>query len=206
MYDNTTSVTVGGVTYTVKQYKKLVRDARKKAEGSGKKPTKKRRRKPKESIRLLPGDIKSMMRCAKVMRSLTAYYDNGYKQWGNIAKMVINLPEIRPHFVKYNSQSEKVQKTLADIENVAKANSKDVYQFILRLSWQLSDIRLTMQSLARGAAQSGAIQRWQDHECINGEGRRLGLRILVIRTLNAVDDMEKVCKQLETMADKMGED
>ena len=35
------------------------------------------------------------------LKSLSAYYDHAYKQWGTIGQTILNLKEIRPTFVSY---------------------------------------------------------------------------------------------------------
>lgn len=66
-------IIVNGVRMTMTEYNKMKR-AKNKA---------KRKKKELSEIQLLPSDIKTLMRNVKVFKSLVAFYNNGYKQWGN---------------------------------------------------------------------------------------------------------------------------
>ena len=199
MFDTENKITVNGVTMTMTEYKKRLKA--KKAESNKNQPKKRKAKKRETEITILPAEIKAMLKCAKVMKSLSAYYDHGYRQWGRICRDIINLKEIRPHFVLYRSKATEVEQTINEITDIAKRNQKAVFAFVRKLSWQLEDTKEHMQKLYNGATSSGVIEAFGNHEAINGEGRRLGLRILMIRTFKAVQDLENVIKRLQTIAD-----
>ena len=94
-----------------------------------------------------------------------------------------------------------MEQTINEITDIAKRNQKAVFAFVRKLSWQLEDTKEHMQKLYNGVTSSGVIEAFGNHEAINGEGRRLGLRILMIRTFKAVQDLENVIKRLQTIAD-----
>ena len=71
-------IIVNGVRMSMDDYKKVIKE--KKSKLKIKKP-----KKVLTEINLLPSDIKEMMKKVKLIKSLSAYYDNGYKQWGNVA-------------------------------------------------------------------------------------------------------------------------
>lgn len=199
LFDTENKITVNGVTMTATEYRKQLKT--KQATSNKKQPKKRKAKKRETEITILPAEIKTMLKCAKVMKSLSAYYDHGYRQWGRICRDIINLKEIRPHFVLYRSKATEVEHTINDIADIAKRNQKAVFAFVRKLSWQLEDTKEHMQKLYKGATSSGVIEAFGDHEAINGEGRRLGLRILMIRTFKAVQDLENVIKRLQTIAD-----
>lgn len=202
MFDNSDRITVNGITMTITEYKKQLK-AKKQAMSKKQTPTKKRKAKKQETeITILPKEIKTMLKSAKVMKSLAAYYDNGYKQWGNICRDILNLKEIRPHFTFYRAKATEVTNTINEIANIAKGNEKAVFQYVRKLSYQLDDIKQHMQNLYKGTTSSGVIEAFGKHEAINGEGKRLGLRILMTRTFKAVDELETIIKRLQTIADK----
>lgn len=108
---------------------------------------KKHKKQPTE-INLLPTEIKSMMRNVRLLKSLTAYYNNGYRQWGRIAKMVIEQKEIRSPFIKFISKQKEIEETINEIANISKKNDKSVFAFVRKLSYQLDDIRTHLQDLS----------------------------------------------------------
>jgi hypothetical protein len=57
-----------------------------------------------------------------------------------------------------------------------------------------------MKSLYSGVISSGVLDRFNDKECINGEGRRLGLRILMNRTFKSLDTIDNAIKELSRIA------
>jgi len=199
LFDTENKITVNGVTMTATEYRKQLKA--KQAMSNKKQPKKRKAKKRETEITILPAEIKTMLKCAKVMKSLSAYYDHGYRQWGRICRDIINLKEISPHFVLYRSKATEVEQTINDIADIAKRNQKAVFAFVRKLSWQLEDTKEHMQKLYKGATSSGVIEAFGNHEAINGEGRRLGLRILMIRTFKAVQDLENVIKRLQAIAD-----
>ena len=164
-------IIVNGVRMSMDDYKKVIKE--KKSKLNIKKP-----KKVLTEINLLPSDIKEMMKKVKLIKSLSAYYDNGYKQWGNVAKFIINLDEIRKPFVLYRAKAREIQKTMEEISAISKRNDKSVFQYIRTLSYQLDDLCTQMDLLFKGVSRSGVVAHYANHECIVGCGRRLGCKHL----------------------------
>lgn len=188
-------IIVNGVKMSMADYKKVIKE--KKSKLNIKKP-----KKVLTEINLLPSDIKEMMKKVKLIKSLSAYYDNGYKQWGTIAKRIINLDEIRKPFVCYRIKAREIQKTMEEISAISKKNDKSVYQYIRKLSYQLDDICTQMDLLFKGVSRSGIAYRYKDHECINGSGRRLGLQTLMSRSWSATKELNNIIKRCQAISDK----
>ena len=188
-------IIVNGVRMSKNDYKKVIKEKRSKL--NIKKP-----KKVLTEINLLPSDIKEMMKKVKLIKSLSAYYDNGYKQWGTIAKRIINLDEIRKPFVLYRIKAREIQKTMEEISAISKKNDKSVYQYIRKLSYQLDDIRTQMDLLFKGVSESGIAYRYKDHECINGSGRRLGLQALMSRSWSATKELNNIITRCQAISDK----
>ena len=72
-------VIVNGVEMSVKEYKAMMREKL-----GIKVDTKKKPKKAVTEIQLLSEDVLNMYNKLKLMKSLTAYYDNAYRQWGTI--------------------------------------------------------------------------------------------------------------------------
>lgn len=193
------------VKMPIAEYRKYVREQQKKrlAESGKKvKKTTKRKRKVETTITIIPSEIKAMLKQVKVMKSLSAYYDNGYRQWGTICRTILNMPEIYAPFLHYRTKCSDVAETIEDINKIAKGNEKAVFAYVRKLSYQLDDIVRHLTSLHNGVRESGVLRQFGDRECINGEGRRLGLKILMKRTNDAIDELRNIISQLQTRADK----
>ena len=190
-FEKAQTIKVNGVTMSVKEFKQ-------------KYATKKKRTPKQETeITLRPGEIKSLMKGAKVMRSLSAYYKNGYRQWGNICKTVINLNEIQSPFIRYTMSARECDELIKEINNIAKHNSKYVYAYVRKLAWRLEDASKDMKDLYEGINASGVLNSpIANHECINGEGRRLGLNVLMARTFCAIRDINDIVRKLQKIADE----
>ena len=170
MFESAQTINVNGVTMTISEFKAMHKKQPQKKEMS------------LSTIKLLPNEIKSMMKQVKVLNSLVAYHRNGYKQWGTIANMVMSLKEIKQPFndvVIYTKQSIRL---VNKINKIAKANDSDVWQYIKKLQWKLEDTAKELDRLVNGIQYSHVMRQFKDHECINGEGKRLGLRILCQRS------------------------
>ena len=190
-FEKSQTITVNGVTMSVKEFKQ-------------KYATKKKRTPKQETeITLLPNEIKSLMKGAKVMRSLSAYYKHGYRQWGNICKTILNLKEIQSPFVRYTMSARECDKVIKETDKIAKHNSKFVYAYVRKLAWRLEDASKDMKDLYEGINASGVLNSpLADHECINGEGRRLGLNVLMARTFWAIRDIDNIVRKLQKVADE----
>ena len=118
---------------------------------------KRKRNQAKSEIRLLPSEIKEIMKNLKVLRSIVAYRKNGYKQWGKIAKGVINAPQIASPFLNTTIKINEVNSTLADIENIAKKGEKAVYQFVEKLQYRLDETQKCLDELLFAITKSGVL-------------------------------------------------
>lgn len=198
--DSNETIIVNGVKMTMAEYKKKIKDAKKAKESASKKSTRKPKKRETE-ITILPSEIKVMMRGLRLMKSLSAYYDHGYRQWGTIARDIINLKEIRTPFVSYRQKAREIESLISEIGDISKRNRKEVFAYVQKLAWQLDDAKTYIDRIGKGVSSSNVMQQFADHECINGEGRRLGLRTLVSRTYSTIKEMEKVIQRLQTIAD-----
>lgn len=199
-FEKAQTILVNGTVMSTKDFKKMCATKNKaikakKAATHKKKPT-------GTEITILPSDIKIMLRGAKVMTSLSAYYKHGYRQWGTICKEIINLKDISAPFVRYIISAKEVNNVINDINDIAKHNSKSVFAYVRKLSWKLEDVAKDMKALQDGINKSGVLNSpMQNHECINGTGRRLGLKILMARTDDAIKQLNTIVKNLQYIAD-----
>lgn len=195
--EQTNIIVVNGVAMSIVDFKKAQR-----AKNAAAKPKKKVQKKMVTEITILPTEIDVLMKGAKVVNSLAAYYNNGYRQWGNVCKDVINNRYINSPFVKFNMEARKTNHLINEINHIAKHNSKSVYAYVRKLSWQVEDLQTALRALYEGVNKSEILlSPYADSECINGTGRRLGLRILMFRAFQAMDSLDKMAKQLSLIAD-----
>lgn len=187
-------IIVNGEKMTMKEFRKRVKE-------KNPQPKKKKVAKTYTEITILPSDIHQMMNQVKLIRSLSAYYDNGYRQWGTIAKRILNLKEIRTPFVHFRIKVREIDRMIADINNLSKKNSKDVYDFVRRFSYLLEDVTDCINELSNAVSKSGIISVHEKHECISGNGKRLGLKVLISRTYSATQDLKRIIKRLQDIAD-----
>ena len=194
------TIKVNGQVMTITEDKKMLAE-KKKTNGKKKKATRRNKKNP-TGITILPKDIKIMLRGAKVMTSLSAYYKHGYRQWGTICKTIRNLKDIQSPFVRYTMSAKAVNEVINEINEIAKHNSKSVFAYVRKLSWKLDDVAKDMKALQEGINKSGVLYSpMQTHECINGTGRRLGLNILMQRTSDAIKELEVIVNNLQYIAD-----
>ena len=190
--DNT--IIVNGVKMTIKEYNLLRK----------KKATNKSKRKPKKQlneIQLLPDDIKTLMKSTKVFKSLVAYYKNGYKQWGNIHREVLKIDNMGGKFILVVSSIKTTNELIADICNLAKHSNKAVFGMIQDLSYKMTDLQHKLMNLHNVVTGSGIINSpFNIHEVINGKGRRLGLKILMYRTEDAIIAINTIIYKLQQLA------
>ena len=194
-------IEINGVKMTEKQYKEY----RKQKLAAKPKKNKKVKKQPKDintkEISAVVLQIEKMLKPLTTLKSFSAYYDHAYRQWGTIARDILNLKEIRPHFVFYRVKVRELERLLDDIQKMAKKNERAAYQYVEKMAWKLDDIKTDINNIAKGVNTSGVIQQHINHECINGSGRRLGLATLMGRTLKAISEIEDVIGTLNKIAD-----
>lgn len=191
-FESSGIITVNGVTYTEKEWKKL-----------HKKTTKKRTNvvNPK-TIKQLPIEIKNMLKQVKVLKSLVAYHTHGYRQWGTIASTIMNNRDIKTPFAQVVIKAKQAERLVKKIDTIAKKNDYDVFQYVNQLQMRLEELTTQLNLLVCGINNSHVTKVYKDHECINGEGKRLGLRILCLRSSKAIDELEVICQRLWDIQEK----
>lgn len=185
------TIIVNGVTMTMAEYNKKVR-ALKKA---------KRKKKELNEIQLLPTDIKTLMRNVKVFKSLVAFYNNGYKQWGTIHRQVLNIDDMGGKFIFVKSSILEINSIIEEICSIAKKREKSVYAYVQKLSYKMNDVKTRLQALYDVVIGTNIINSpFANHEIINGTGRRLGLKILMYKTSDAINEIDAIISRLNDMS------
>ena len=180
-------IVVNGQVMLLKEYRAMK---------MGKNPSKPKRAR-KTEINIVGEYMDDILKGARLMGSLAAYYDNGYRQWGNICKELLELDEIRKPFIKFRIKERETRQTIEMVEKKSKRNSKAVYDYLEKLGYNLDDISTIIDKLANGVIDSGVLDRLQGHECINGKDRRLGLQTLISRTNKCIKNLQFICKEIE---------
>lgn len=190
--DNT--IIVNGVKMTMKEYNAFRRE-------KVKNKNKRKAKKQLNEIQLLPDDIKTLMKSTKVFKSLVAYYKNGYKQWGNIHREVLKIDNMGGKFILVVSAIETTNKHITEICNLAKHSNKAVFGMIQDLSYKMADLQSKLMNLHNVVTGSGIIHSpFNTHEVINGTNRRLGLKILMYRTEDAIIAINTIIYKLQQLA------
>lgn len=190
--DNT--IIVNGVKMTMKEYNALRKE-------KTKNKNKRKAKKQLNEIQLLPDDIKTLMKSIKVFKSLVAYYKNGYKQWGNIHREVLKIDNMGGKFILVVSAIETTNKHITEICNLAKHSDKAVFGMLQDLSYKMTDLQCKLMDLHKVVNGSDIINSpFNTHEVINGKGRRLGLKILMYRTEDAIIAINTIIYKLQQLA------
>lgn len=196
---STDLILVNGVQMTIGEYKKSKRRAVIKPKLETKKGKKKKEEQTSNLIRLFPHEVDKLMKNISLLKSLSSYYDNGYKQWGNVAKNVINNRLIHHPFVIYRMKMREVLRTIKEIDSCGRRNSKAIYECITKLTYNLDDMRTCINDLTRAISESNVLQQYAKHECINGTQRRLGLKVLMQRSYKATVNIDKAIQRCQQM-------
>ena len=203
-----TYIVVGGKKMTKQEWKKYKKEQdaiiqsklTKKKQREIQRAKREAKKKRETEITILPEIIKGIVKSAGPIKSLCSYYDNAYRMWGTIANTILKQPEIEAPFILFRSDAYELNRLISEISDIAKGNEKAVFAYIQKLSWTLDNARNKMKSLYSGVIASGVLEQFKNKECINGEGRRLGLNILMTRTFKSMDAMEKAIAELGRIA------
>lgn len=198
MNEQSNTIMVNGVEISLKDYKSNKAKANQK---NGRKA--KKRAKRITEVTLIHEQINELMAKVRVLKSLEAFYHNGYKQWGNVFNDIMEIKEIKSPYVRLNMQSRKAKELIEEINHLSKHNSKNVYDVVRRLAWQMEDVQTALRKLYEGIVASEIIySHFQNYECINGKERRLGLKTLMIKSSDAIREISHIVKELNNIAEQ----
>lgn len=182
-------VTINGKTYTQKEFNKMLRE-------KGLIKPKKKVKKQVTDIQLQTIDIKGLFKGVRLLKSFDAYYHNGYRQWGRVAKDVIHgNDEIRKPFTKFVAKYDEVEEIMQQVEKVGMKSEKAVYQYMETLGYRIDDIIQILTELSHAISKNDILGRYGEHKFVNEVGRRLGLRELMSRVCRGCIDMQKIIIQ-----------
>lgn len=192
MMRNESKVIYKGVEMTIKQRDALIRKE-KRLSGIQSRNSK--------VIPLLAPRVVILAKGFKLAKTTEAYYHNGYRQWGNIWKTIAQNPLIEPHFISFISAYYDANKALKMIENIAKKNDKDIFQYIEKLAYKIDDMASSISKISDSVIEAGiyANPTYNGKECVYGDGRRLGIRTLCSRVSENMAYAKKAVTELLSM-------
>lgn len=172
---------------------------------------KKQHRKPKKTtnkivnpktIKQIPIEVKNLMKSVKVLKSLCAYKEHGYRQWGRIANDIMAMRGIKVPFEQVVIKTKQAERLIKKINDIGKKNDYDVFQYVNTLQLRLEELTTQLNLLVNGINASHITKVFKDHEAISGEGKRLGLRLLCLRSQKAIGELEIICQRLWDIQEK----
>lgn len=193
MESENATIVVEGIKYTMKEWKKI------KAKKAKEEAIVERNKKIEP---LLPQFCKDMVGEFSLAKSLVAYYNNGYRQWGNVVKEILAMPNVEHNFVLLKKHYSEALKALNAIKN-ARSNTRNYSAMLDTLWYRLDDCRTDVDNLSNAIVDSNVLTNpfYANKECIFGEGRRLGLRTLISRTMLALNDMHVAISMIRIASD-----
>lgn len=203
MSDTTEYIISNGERMTVKEWKERIIAKQKTRRGKKRfldlKP-KKAEKKEKE-ISLIASEIEKMLKPMITLKSVQVYKNHAYRSWGTIANEILAHKGISKPMAEYCVRLGELNKLIEDIQEMAKKNEKAAYQYVEKMAWKLDDMKQDILNIIKGVENSGVCERFKDHEAIYGEGRQLGLRTVVMKSLNTIGELEGVIARLKEIAD-----
>ena len=203
MTETTEYVISNGERMTVKEWKERIIAKQKTRRGKKRfldlKP-KKTEKKEKE-ISLIASEIEKMLKPMITLKSVQVYKNHAYRSWGTIANEILAHKGISKPMAEYCVRLGELNKLIEDIQEMAKKNEKAAYQYVEKMAWKLDDMKQDILNIIKGVENSGVCERFKDHEAIYGEGRQLGLRTVVMKSLNTIGELEGIIARLKEIAD-----
>lgn len=142
--------------------------------------------------------IKRVIKTSAPIYSLSAYWDNGYQQWGTkVREFVFQNRYIRPSFVKFRCDVRDLTNITKELDVLCNKRDKDAFQFAEKLCYKLMDISDDLKNLNKAIYDSNICNLFPNEKFIFETGRRLGLRELAVRACSATYQMEDLIKEIE---------
>ena len=172
------------VTMSLKEY-------RKKYQPNKGKRTKANAAAKANSVTAVEAEIIKIEKSCKYLDSIKAWADNGYQQWGTIHTAIRNLEPIRrPLGLVCSHYNGYCRDYMSQIKAMSRKNDKDLFQILNWLCNHFEVVKSNLDILMHNISTSGVLSAYRSEKCINEQGRRLGLRILVQRSTTAMGDIE----------------
>lgn len=135
--------------------------------------------------------ILKIERSCRYLDSIKAWADNGYQQWGTIHTTIRNLEPIRrPLGLVCSHYNGYCKPYMQQIKAMSRRNDKDLFQYLNWLCNHFEVVKTNLDILMSNISESNVLSAYRKEKCINEQGRRLGLRILVQRSTRAMGDID----------------
>lgn len=155
------------------------------------------------SVTDVEAQILKIEKACKYLNSLKAFADNGYKQWGVVATTIMGLDGIRRPLGQVTAHYSGYCKVyMARIKEMSRKNDSDLFQYINWLVNHFEVVKTNLDTLMHNISESNVLSAYRHEKCIAEQGRRLGLRILVQRSTNAMGDIEGCLNTLRDLVIK----
>lgn len=142
--------------------------------------------------------IKRVIKTSAPIYSLSAYWDNGYQQWGaKVKEFVFQNRYIRPSFVKFRADVRDLTAITNEMDVLCKRRDKDALQYAEKLCYKLMDISDDLTRLNKAIYDSNICNLFPNEKFIFETGRRLGLRELALRASTSTYKMTDLIKEIE---------
>lgn len=185
------TVVINGVKMSLKEYKKSIKS---------KMTPKKKEKKEKTVFSEMSDTIKKVIREAKVIKSLAAYYDNGCRQWGHkVEEIIFNNKYIKKPFGSFRVSTRELMRLVSEIEKMSSKKDSCIFEYVDSLRYKMMDIEEEMVKLNKAITMSDVCDTYQHEKFINERGRRLGLKTLLINANIAVYKLKDAILNIESM-------
>lgn len=148
--------------------------------------------------------IAKLEKACKWLNSLKAYKDNGYRQWGVIARNIIEMDGVREYLGKACAHySGYCRPYMHQVKAMSRHNDSDLFQYVNWIYNHFVEIRNNLSSLMSAFSQSGVLYAFRNEECIKGsaDGKRVGLRQLVQNSTDGMSKIDNIINELRTIID-----
>lgn len=189
MNNNINIIIVNGIKMTESEYKAMKRNAM---------PHKPHRAMPKV-YNETKERVNTIFKSFRVLDNIMAFHNNAYRMWGNKPKQVLEENHVYSDFFKVIMNIRKVNNAY---NKIAMSNNtrQNFTNDLETLSWAIEDLIGTMRKLMDTVNKKMIIERYGNEEWINGEGKRLGLAILLSRAFFTLSKMEFAIRTLQRIA------
>ena len=143
------------------------------------------------SVTDVESQIIKIEKACRYLDSLKAFADNGYKQWGVVATTIMGLDGIRRPLGQVTAHySGYCKPYMQQIKAMSRKDDMDLFQILNWLCNHFEVVKTNLDALMSNISTSNVLSAYRNEKCINEQGRRLGLRILVQRSTTAMGDIE----------------
>lgn len=117
-------------------------------------------------------EVAELVKKASPFKSLNVFYSHAYRSYGKVSEEI--MKPYQSEYLKFQIAYREVEKMLDTIKECSKKKESSIFDFVIRLSWKVDDMRIALNNLVNKVTENRAMTKRLFGGQPIYEGRMLG--------------------------------